>query len=177
PARSRGARTRREARGPRAPGGPPARDEPRRDGPRRERRRRCAAPRPRARGERGGRRPRGRAAPRDPCMGGRAARRRALTRSRPRPRESDVGDTPKSPSAPRALVSLPWRLEDTPDRGRHDMRIGIPREGRERLVAATPATVAQLRKLGYDVVVEQGAGECASYPDEAYADAGASVVD
>lgn len=57
------------------------------------------------------------------------------------------------------------------------MRIGIPREGRERLVAATPATVAQLRKLGYDVVVEQGAGECASYPDEAYADAGASVVD
>lgn len=57
------------------------------------------------------------------------------------------------------------------------MRIGIPREGRERLVAATPATVAQLRKLGYDVVVEQGAGECASYPDEAYTDAGASVVD
>lgn len=57
------------------------------------------------------------------------------------------------------------------------MRIGIPREGRERLVAATPATVAQLRKLGYDVVVERGAGECASYPDEAYTDAGASVVD
>lgn len=57
------------------------------------------------------------------------------------------------------------------------MRIGIPREGRERLVAATPATVAQLRKLGYDVVVEQGAGERASYPDEAYTDAGASVVD
>lgn len=57
------------------------------------------------------------------------------------------------------------------------MRIGIPREGRERLVAATPATVAQLRKLGYDVVVERGAGERASYPDEAYADAGASVVD
>lgn len=57
------------------------------------------------------------------------------------------------------------------------MRIGIPREGRERLVAATPATVAQLRKLGYDVVVERGAGERASYPDEAYTDAGASVVD
>ena len=57
------------------------------------------------------------------------------------------------------------------------MRIGIPREDRERLVAATPATVAQLRKLGYDVVVERGAGERASYPDEAYTDAGASVVD
>ena len=59
------------------------------------------------------------------------------------------------------------------------MRIGIPREERdgERLVAATPATVAQLHKLGYDVVVEAGAGVLASYPDEAYAEAGATVVD
>ncbi len=59
------------------------------------------------------------------------------------------------------------------------MRIGIPREPREgeRLVAATPTTVAQLHKLGYDVVVEAGAGAAASYPDEAYADAGATVVD
>ena len=59
------------------------------------------------------------------------------------------------------------------------MRIGIPREERqgERLVAATPTTVAQLHKLGYDVVVEGGAGALASYPDEAYAEAGATVVD
>ncbi|MDQ2623775.1 MAG: Re/Si-specific NAD(P)(+) transhydrogenase subunit alpha, partial [Actinomycetota bacterium] len=58
------------------------------------------------------------------------------------------------------------------------MRIGIPREERkgERLVAATPATVAQLHKLGYEVVVEAGAGARASYPDEAYAEAGATVV-
>src|SRR5687768_2790696 len=59
------------------------------------------------------------------------------------------------------------------------MRIGVPREARagERLVAATPATVAQLHKLGYDVVVETGAGEGASFPDVAYADAGATVVE
>ena len=40
------------------------------------------------------------------------------------------------------------------------MRIGIPRESKpgESLVAATPATAAQLIKLGYDVVIEAGAG-------------------
>ena len=59
------------------------------------------------------------------------------------------------------------------------MRIGIPRETRdgERLVAATPTTVAQLVKLGYVVVVEEGAGARASFPDTAYRDAGASVAD
>lgn len=57
------------------------------------------------------------------------------------------------------------------------MKIGIPRESRpgERLVAASPATAAQLMKLGYDVVVEAGAGAAASYPDAAYAEAGAAV--
>ena len=40
------------------------------------------------------------------------------------------------------------------------MRIGIPRESREgeTLVAATPTTAAQLEALGYEVVVERGAG-------------------
>ncbi|MFJ4106043.1 Re/Si-specific NAD(P)(+) transhydrogenase subunit alpha [Oerskovia enterophila] len=59
------------------------------------------------------------------------------------------------------------------------MRIGVPRETRpgERLVAATPRTVAQLVGLGYDVVVERGAGKRASYPDEAYVEAGASLGD
>jgi NAD(P) transhydrogenase subunit alpha len=42
-------------------------------------------------------------------------------------------------------------------------------------VAATPATVTQLRKLGYEVVVESGAGRGASFSDEAYAEAGAAV--
>lgn len=59
------------------------------------------------------------------------------------------------------------------------MRIGVPKESRpgERLVAATPATVAQLAKLGYEVVVERGAGAGASYPDAAYTEAGAALSD
>ena len=59
------------------------------------------------------------------------------------------------------------------------MRIGVPREERagERLVAATPSTVAQLGKLGFEVAVEAGAGEAASYPDDAFAEAGAIVTD
>ncbi|MBD8059624.1 Re/Si-specific NAD(P)(+) transhydrogenase subunit alpha [Cellulomonas sp. JH27-2] len=57
--------------------------------------------------------------------------------------------------------------------------IGIPRETQpgERLVAGTPATVARLVKLGYDVVVEAGAGQGATYADDEYAAAGAVIVD
>jgi NAD(P) transhydrogenase subunit alpha len=44
-------------------------------------------------------------------------------------------------------------------------------------VAATPKTVEQLLALGYDVAVEQGAGAQSAFSDEAYAAAGASVVD
>src|SRR5450830_1185013 len=59
------------------------------------------------------------------------------------------------------------------------MKIGIPRESRpgERLVAGSPVTVAQLIKLGYDVVVETGGGAEARFPDTAYVEAGASVAD
>jgi len=56
-------------------------------------------------------------------------------------------------------------------------RIGIVAElGRETRVAATPVTVKQLLGLGYDVVVEKGAGESASFRDDAYAAAGAVIV-
>jgi NAD(P) transhydrogenase subunit alpha len=57
------------------------------------------------------------------------------------------------------------------------LRIGVPRETRvrETRVAATPATVGKLIALGYDVVVETGAGAAASFPDEAYVDAGARL--
>ncbi len=55
-------------------------------------------------------------------------------------------------------------------------RIGIVAESdRETRVAATPATVRQLLELGYDVVVEKGAGESASFPDDAYTEAGALI--
>lgn len=59
------------------------------------------------------------------------------------------------------------------------MRIGIPGEIREHenRVAATPDTVSKLQKLGFDIVVERGAGVKASFEDEAYTQAGALVVD
>jgi NAD(P) transhydrogenase subunit alpha len=58
------------------------------------------------------------------------------------------------------------------------MRVGIPKEIRpgERRVAATPDTVGRLRKLGFDVVVESGAGIGASLDDAAYAAAGATIA-
>lgn len=57
-------------------------------------------------------------------------------------------------------------------------RIGVVAEAAtETRVAATPATVAQLIGLGYEVAVESGAGARSSFSDDAYADAGASIVD
>lgn len=59
------------------------------------------------------------------------------------------------------------------------MRIGVTREVRdgETRVAATPATVKPLLALGYEVVVETGAGAKASFPDSAYVEAGAQIGD
>ena len=45
----------------------------------------------------------------------------------------------------------------------------------ESRVAATPETVKVIRSLGYDVVVEKGAGAKASFPDSAYEAAGAKI--
>ena len=47
----------------------------------------------------------------------------------------------------------------------------------ETRVAATPDTVAKLRALGYEVAVERGAGAASSFPDPAYAEQGAELVD
>jgi len=57
------------------------------------------------------------------------------------------------------------------------VRIGVPRESKpgETRVAATPKTVEQITKLGYDVVIESGAGLAASFDDAAYTGAGASI--
>jgi len=57
--------------------------------------------------------------------------------------------------------------------------IGVVRESKpgETRVAATPTTVGQLLKLGYEVVVAPGAGDRADFPDEAFVDAGATVGD
>ncbi len=58
------------------------------------------------------------------------------------------------------------------------MKIAIPKERRpyEKRVAATPDTVKKYRALGYEVVVEAGAGVEAAYMDEAYSAAGAQII-
>jgi NAD(P) transhydrogenase subunit alpha len=57
--------------------------------------------------------------------------------------------------------------------------IGVVRESKpgETRVAATPTTVGQLLKLGYEVVVESGAGDRSDFPDQSFVDAGATVGD
>ncbi|MET3700253.1 Re/Si-specific NAD(P)(+) transhydrogenase subunit alpha [Citrobacter sp. UYEF32] len=59
------------------------------------------------------------------------------------------------------------------------MRIGVPKErlANETRVAATPKTVEQLLKLGFTVAIESGAGKLASFDDNAFTQAGATVVD
>ena len=59
------------------------------------------------------------------------------------------------------------------------MNVGIPKErlGTEQRVALTPEGVKRLKKLGYNVSIESGAGERASFPDAAYEAEGASIVD
>ncbi|MEU1850602.1 Re/Si-specific NAD(P)(+) transhydrogenase subunit alpha [Streptomyces sp. NPDC019990] len=58
-------------------------------------------------------------------------------------------------------------------------RIGVPAESTagETRVAATPATVGRLVALGYDVVVEPGAGASSRFSDTAYEEAGARLGD
>ena len=59
------------------------------------------------------------------------------------------------------------------------MKIGIPAETHpgERRVAASPAAVARYVKLGFEVLLEDGAGDGASFPNSAYEAAGARVVE
>ncbi|KXV09470.1 NADP transhydrogenase subunit alpha [Caballeronia megalochromosomata] len=59
------------------------------------------------------------------------------------------------------------------------MDIGIPAETRkdEARVAATPETVKKLIAQGHKVLVQAGAGQLASYVDDAFATVGAEIVD
>ncbi|XVQ83643.1 Re/Si-specific NAD(P)(+) transhydrogenase subunit alpha [Microbispora siamensis] len=57
-------------------------------------------------------------------------------------------------------------------------RLGVVAESApgETRVAATPATVPQLVSLGYEVIVESGAGRRSGFTDDAYARAGARIA-
>jgi H+-translocating NAD(P) transhydrogenase subunit alpha len=59
------------------------------------------------------------------------------------------------------------------------MKLGIVKEMQpgERRVAASPQGVGKWVKAGWEVAVERGAGEAASYPDAQYAAAGATIVE
>ncbi|MEV0010730.1 Re/Si-specific NAD(P)(+) transhydrogenase subunit alpha [Streptomyces sp. NPDC051840] len=59
------------------------------------------------------------------------------------------------------------------------MIVGVLKEARagESRVSATPSTVEQIRKLGYGVVVDPGAGAAAGFVDSAYESAGATTGD
>jgi alanine dehydrogenase len=59
------------------------------------------------------------------------------------------------------------------------MRVGVPREvkNREYRVALTPAGVTELVRAGHEVLVERGAGEGSSIPDDDYVAVGARIVD
>ena len=58
------------------------------------------------------------------------------------------------------------------------MKLGIVKEIRpgEKRVAVAPKTVGKLVGKGFEVLFEKGAGTAASFPDQQYADAGATLV-
>ncbi len=59
------------------------------------------------------------------------------------------------------------------------MLIGVPTEtcANEARVALTPETVNKLIPQGHRIAIQRGAGEAAGYSDEAFASAGAELVD
>ena len=59
------------------------------------------------------------------------------------------------------------------------MKIGIPREvhPEEHRVAVIPATLERLRALGFEVLVQSGAGDGANAKDAKYVEMGATIVD
>jgi NAD(P) transhydrogenase subunit alpha len=58
------------------------------------------------------------------------------------------------------------------------MKVAVAKElfPGERRVALVPAAIAPLRKAGLEVVVEQGAGAAAGFPDDEYRQAGATIA-
>jgi len=58
------------------------------------------------------------------------------------------------------------------------MKIGVPKEIHEgeKRVATTPEVIGHLKKLGFEVTVETGAGDGAHFSDAAYTEAGATIA-
>ncbi len=73
---------------------------------------------------------------------------------------------------------MPLRHFGTKQRGTAQVKIGTPKEVMkgEARVAMTPDSARQLQKLGYDCIIETGAGDAAGYSDATYKEAGVEVV-
>ncbi len=58
------------------------------------------------------------------------------------------------------------------------MLIGVPKETfpGERRVALVPTVIPNLKKLGFEVAIQAGAGAAAGYPDSQYSEKGAHIV-
>ena len=59
------------------------------------------------------------------------------------------------------------------------MRLGVPKEKNkdETRVSVVPISIPKLNKLGFDVVVEKGAGEKSGYLDSEYEEKGGKISD
>ncbi|MGF1489425.1 MAG: Re/Si-specific NAD(P)(+) transhydrogenase subunit alpha [Prochloraceae cyanobacterium] len=77
-----------------------------------------------------------------------------------------------------AIVTKEIGTEEQSNR-ENKKKIGIPKEvyPNECRVAATPDTVKKLQKLGFSILIESGAGEAANFPDKAYQEVNAQVVE
>ncbi|XQQ07099.1 MAG: Re/Si-specific NAD(P)(+) transhydrogenase subunit alpha [Leptolyngbya sp. IPPAS B-1204] len=78
------------------------------------------------------------------------------------------------------MVDVVPRLEPFPAQAQKTKKsVGIPKEivEQEDRVAATPETAKTLQKLGFEVLIESGAGEAAHFADAAYCEAGCQIVD
>src|SRR6476661_4358663 len=70
------------------------------------------------------------------------------------------------------------KSNEAPQSGRTAMKVGIPREikNHEYRVAITPAGVHELVRGGHQVLIEAGAGNGSSIPDEDFVTAGAKIL-
>ncbi len=78
---------------------------------------------------------------------------------------------------PATLETKPETVTE-PGRAPQRLKLGVPKEIHigERRVAVVPRMAAKLGKLGFDVIVESGAGTEAAFTDQAYVEAGARIA-
>ena len=76
-------------------------------------------------------------------------------------------------------VDVPASMNDQNLETTAPKKLGVPKEIAERecRVAATPETVKKLQKLGFEILIEKGAGENANFPDHAYVQAGCRIME